>query len=123
MGTNERSARLCVGASAIWLSLFISSAALQPTRAATPAMGHATNDPPANDASSPDQVQTLTGTIVNMNGTRLILRDDDHDTWYHLDDQNQAGKFLGKKVIVRGHLDTRTDMIHVQAITEEPKGR
>ena len=65
-----------------------------------------------------DQTQTLSGVIVSMNGARFILRDDDHDTWYHLDNQEMAGKFLGKKVLVTGKLDTRTDMIHVQAIME-----
>ncbi len=116
--------RSAVATTGICLSLLFSSAAVRPIHAATNPFPKATDDPPAaGDTASPDQVQTLSGVIVNMNGQRLILRDDDHDTWYHLDDQNQASKFLGKKVIVRGHLDTRTDMIHVQAISEEPEKR
>ena len=61
-------------------------------------------------------MQTYAGVIVNMNGQRFILRDDDNNTWYHLDDQQQAAKFLGKKVTASGKLDPSTDFIHVQQI-------
>jgi Protein of unknown function (DUF5818) len=71
-----------------------------------------------NEGSNPDQLHTYAGVIVSMNGARYILRDDENDTWYHLDDQQAAGKFLGKKVLVSGQLDATTDMIHVRGIEE-----
>jgi uncharacterized protein YdeI (BOF family) len=64
-------------------------------------------------------VQTFTGKIMSQNGDRFILRDDTSDIWYHLDDQAQASKYLGKTVQVIGTLDGRNDMIHVRNITEE----
>ena len=51
-----------------------------------------------------------------MNGQRFILRDDDNNAWYHLDDQQKAAQFLGKKVTVFGKLDPSTDFIHVDKI-------
>ena len=63
-------------------------------------------------------VATFTGKIVSQNGVRYILRDEANDVWYHLDDQQQAGKFLGKSVVVTGTLDGRSDMIHIQNISE-----
>jgi uncharacterized protein YdeI (BOF family) len=67
----------------------------------------------------PEVVQTFTGKIMSQNGDRFILRDDTSDIWYHLDDQAQASKYLGKTVQVIGTLDGRNDMIHVRNITEE----
>ena len=46
----------------------------------------------------------------------VILRDDQNDTWYHLDDQKRAAEFLGKKVSITGKLDVTTDFIYVQNI-------
>jgi uncharacterized protein DUF5818 len=65
-----------------------------------------------------DQPQKFEGVIVSKNGEIFVLRDDVNNTWYHLDDQQEAGKHLGKKVLVTGNLDTRTDMIRVQSIAE-----
>jgi Protein of unknown function (DUF5818) len=65
-----------------------------------------------------DQPQKFEGVIVSKNGEIFVLRDDVNNTWYHLDDQREAGKHLGKKVLVTGNLDTRTDMIRVQSIAE-----
>jgi Protein of unknown function (DUF5818) len=59
---------------------------------------------------------TFTGKIVSQNGDRFILRDDVNEVWYHLDDQAQAQKYLGKDVLVSGVLDGRSDMIHVRNI-------
>ena len=61
---------------------------------------------------------TFTGKIVSQNGDRFILRDDANDVWYHLDDQAQAQKYLGKNVVVTGVLDGRSDMIRVRSIAE-----
>jgi hypothetical protein len=66
----------------------------------------------------PDQVKTRSGIIVSMNGELFILRDEQNDTWYHLDDQKTAGAFLGKKVRVIGEVDPATDVIHVERIEE-----
>ena len=63
-------------------------------------------------------VQTFNGKIMSQNGERFILRDDSTDVWYHLDPQEEAGKFLGKNVQVTGILDGRSAMIHVRNIAE-----
>jgi NAD-dependent DNA ligase len=63
-------------------------------------------------------INTFTGKIVSQNGVRYILRDEANDTWYHLDDQQQAGKFFGKTVVVTGTLDGRSDTIHIRTISE-----
>lgn len=64
------------------------------------------------------EVRTFTGKVLSQNGERFILRDEANDVWYHLDDQQQAGKFAGKNVLVTGVLDGRTDTIQVREITE-----
>jgi uncharacterized protein YdeI (BOF family) len=66
-----------------------------------------------------ESAATFTGKIVSQNGDRFILRDDVNELWYHLDDQQQAAKFLGKTVTVKGVLDGRSDMIHVETIVED----
>jgi hypothetical protein len=75
---------------------------------------------PAHTASfsNAETPQTFAGKIVSQNGVRYILRDDQENVWYHLDDQQQAAKYLGKIVNVTGTLDGQTDMIHVSSITE-----
>ena len=74
--------------------------------------------PAAQKVASSDQAQVRSGVILSMNGEMFILRDDEHNTWYHLDDQKKAGSFLGKKVKVSGEVDPTTDVIHVQSIEE-----
>jgi hypothetical protein len=71
-----------------------------------------------NQAQDEAAVNTFTGKIMSQNGVRFILRDDSSDVWYHLDDQQQASKFLGKIVQVTGTLDGRTDTIRVRNIAE-----
>jgi uncharacterized protein DUF5818 len=83
---------------------------LYATALAAPAPQDQTQDTPA--------VTTYTGKIMSQNGVRFILRDDSTDLWYHLDDQEQASKYLGKAVQVTGILDGRTDTIRVRNITE-----
>jgi hypothetical protein len=63
-------------------------------------------------------VEAYSGTIVSLNGQQYVLRDDDSDSWYNLDDQRDASKYAGKKVLVVGRLDTHTDVIHVEQIEE-----
>jgi Protein of unknown function (DUF5818) len=104
-----------LASAAFLLSITLSVAASSATAATNSAQQTASTD---NATANTDQQQTYAGTIVSMNGTRFILRDDNNDTWYHLDNQQSAAKFLGKKVLVTGKLDTTTDMIHVQVIAE-----
>lgn len=66
-----------------------------------------------------DQPQKFLGTIVSMNGELFVLRDDTNNVWYHLDDQDKAGKFAGKKVQVIGVLDGHVDEIRIKSIEEE----
>src|SRR5580700_2951240 len=63
-------------------------------------------------------VQTFSGKIVSQNGVRLVLKDDDNNLWYHLDDQQKASQLLGKDVLVTGTLDGLTGTIRVQSIVE-----
>jgi uncharacterized protein YdeI (BOF family) len=84
--------------------------------ATVPAMSSAVASQPGNTA---DQPQKFVGTIVSMNGERYILRDDANEVWYHLDNQQEAGKYLGKKVEVTGTLEGRSDEILVQSIQVE----
>ena len=80
-----------------------------------PAAPTATMHSVSVEGSETEQFQ---GVIVSKNGEIFVLRDDVNNTWYHLDDQEAAGKHLGEKVLVTGNLDTRTDMIRVQSIAE-----
>lgn len=90
----------------------------------SPLFGGTPNPQPRPDStapSSPSAAEAYSGVVTSLNGERFILRDDANDTWYHLDNQQEAGKFLGKKVRVTGKLDTRTDMIHIQQIAESDR--
>ena len=60
----------------------------------------------------------FSGKIVSQNGVRFVLRDDGNNVWYHLDDQEKAGKLLGKDVVVTGSFDGLTGTIRVQSIVE-----
>jgi protein TonB len=64
--------------------------------------------------------QTFSGKIVSQNGVRFVLRDEDNNVWYHLDDQEKAGKLVGKDVLVTGKFDGLTGTIRVQSIVESP---
>jgi len=72
----------------------------------------------APEAAPSRYVEAYSGTIVSLNGQQFILRDDDDGSWYNLDDQRDAAKFAGKRVLVVGKLDTRTDVIHVEQIED-----
>ena len=85
---------------------------------AAPAVNPANSSAVAIQPGDEPNVNTFTGKIVSQNGVRYILRDEANDVWYHLDDQQQAGKFFGKSVVVTGTLDGRSDMIHIRNITE-----
>jgi hypothetical protein len=63
------------------------------------------------------ELKTFTGTIAKS-GERFVLREDSSKTAYHLDDQQSAGKFAGKRVRVTGVLDASNNTIRVQSIEE-----
>jgi TonB family protein len=62
--------------------------------------------------------QTFGGKIVSQNDVRFVLKDYDNDVWYHIDDQQRAGSFLGKSVLIIGTFDGLTGTIRVQNIVE-----
>src|ERR1700735_4894094 len=64
------------------------------------------------------KAQTFSGKIVSQNGVRFVLRDDENNVWYHLDDQQKAGNLFGKNVLVTGTFDGLTGTIRVQSIVE-----
>ena len=64
------------------------------------------------------KVQTFSGKIVSQNGVRLVLKDDDNNVWYHLDDQQKASQLFGKDVLVTGTFDGLTGTVRVQSIVE-----
>jgi len=66
------------------------------------------------------KTQAFYGKIVSQNGVRFVLRDEDNNVWYHLDDQEKAGKLVGKDVLVTGKFDGLTGTIRVQSIVESP---
>jgi len=71
-----------------------------------------------NNSQDQSEIRTFKGKILSHDGQRLILKDAVNGVWYNLDDQQQAGKFLGKNVLVMGVLDEPTETIHVRSITE-----
>ena len=99
----------------ICIGLFATQSSAARPQPALPAAPAATLHSVSVEGSETEQFQ---GVIVSKNGEILVLRDDVNNTWYHLDDQEAAAKHLGKKVLVTGNLDTRTDMIRVQSIAE-----
>jgi hypothetical protein len=81
---------------------------------------HTTPSKVSQDSLTQQQAkaQTFNGKIVSQNGVRFVLRDDDNNVWYHLDDQEKAGKLVGKDVLVTGKFDGLTGTIRVQSIVE-----
>jgi periplasmic protein TonB len=63
--------------------------------------------------------QTFIGRILSQNAVRYIFRDEASGGWYHLDDQNKAGAFFGKDVVVTGTIDGLTGTIRIQNIREK----
>jgi len=64
------------------------------------------------------KAQAFYGKIVSQNGVRFVLRDDENNVWFHLDDQEKAGKLVGKDVLVTGTFDGLSGTIRVQSIVE-----
>src|SRR5271156_2043063 len=81
---------------------------------------HTTPSKVSQDSLTQQQAkaQTFNGKIVSQNGVRFVLRDDDDNVWYHLDDQQKASKLFGKDVLVTGTFDGLTGTIRVASIVE-----
>ena len=69
---------------------------------------HTAQSKVSQDSLTQKQTKTFSGKIVSQNGVRYVLRDDDNSAWYHLDDQEKAGKLVGKDVLVTGTFDGLT---------------
>ena len=67
-------------------------------------------------STTPSNVHTFMGKILNQNDVRFILRDDATDAWYHLDDQAKAEQFFGKDVVITGTYDGLSGTIRIQTI-------
>ena len=63
------------------------------------------------------KIQTFTGTIINSGGT-FTLNDVSNKAAYQLDDTQKASQFEGKRVNIKGTLDSTKKLIHVIAIEE-----
>jgi hypothetical protein len=63
------------------------------------------------------EAKTFSGTVVK-NGDRFILSDAGTKISYVLDDAQKVSQFEGKKVKVRGTVDTADNTIHVETIEE-----
>ena len=61
------------------------------------------------------KIKTFTGTIAKK-GDQFILTDDSSKSSYSLDDQQTAEKFAGKKVRVKGILDSVNNTIRIETI-------
>ena len=82
--------------------------------------GHIPQSKASQGSFAQTKTQSFYGKIVSQNDVRYILRDDDNDVWYHLDDQEKAAKLVGKDVLVTGKFDGLTGTIRVQNIVESP---
>src|SRR5271154_2914676 len=93
------------------LSLLLCGALLTP---------HRTQSKVSQASFAQTKTQAFYGKIVSQNGVRFVLRDEDNNVWYHLDDQEKAGKLVGKDVLVSGTCDGLTGTIRVQSMVESP---
>lgn len=76
----------------------------------------AQEEEPAEPSAQEAETRTFTGEIKNHGGN-YMLHEEGGKT-YHLDDQNKAKDFDGKKVHVTGTLDEQRMTIHVNGIEE-----
>jgi len=68
-------------------------------------------------SQTPQELKIFTGKITK-NGERFVLTDESTKSAYNLDDQDSAGKFVGKQVRVTGVLDATNNTIRIQSIEE-----
>jgi TonB family protein len=81
---------------------------------------HAKQSNVSQNSLTQEKAQTFSGKIVSINAVRFVLRIDDNDVWYHLDDQQKASQFFGRDVWVTGTFDGLTGTIRVQSIVVAP---
>jgi hypothetical protein len=73
------------------------------------------SSPDMSQASQQQPVQIFAGKIVKSKGN-LVLTDPASDTTYHLQNEDQAKQYVGKRVTVKGTLDPTTNMISISDI-------
>jgi Protein of unknown function (DUF5818) len=99
-------------------ALFLAAALVSSVCVAQTSNPQAPGVEPQTRSQDQPAISTFSGKILLQNGERFILRDDANEVWFHLDDQQDARKFLGKNVSVTGVLDPLTDTIRVSSIVE-----
>jgi uncharacterized protein YdeI (BOF family) len=98
-------------AAALGLSFLSGASAYSATRTET---GKA-NTVFAASQKRDSKFETFTGTIAKK-GDQFVLTDNSSKFSYSLDDQQTAEKFAGKKVRVKGILDTVNNTIRIETI-------
>jgi hypothetical protein len=68
-------------------------------------------------SQTPQELKIFTGKITKS-GELFVLTDESTKSAYNLDDQDSAGKFVGKQVRVTGVLDVTNNTIRIQSIEE-----
>jgi outer membrane biosynthesis protein TonB len=103
----------------ILVTCFLLSGAVCALASQVPFLVAIGDPPPTNQqATTSGNIHTFMGKILNQNDVRFILRDDETDAWYHLDDQAKAQQFFGKDVVVTGTYDGLSGTIRLQTIRE-----
>lgn len=98
-------------AAALGLSLLSGASAYTATRTET----GKTNTAFAASQKRDSKFETFTGTIAKK-GDQFVLTDNSSKFSYSLDDQQTAEKFAGKKVRVKGILDSVNNTIRIETI-------
>jgi hypothetical protein len=96
-------------------ALGLSFAAGASTYTATTTETGKTNKLLAAGQKRDSKFETFNGTIAKK-GDQFVLTDDSSKFSYSLDDQQTAEKFAGKKVRVKGILDTVNNTIRIETI-------
>jgi hemolysin activation/secretion protein len=88
-----------------------------PPTQATPSQAPDQSSQPPQDSqmqsAQPTGTQSFSGTIVKA-GDKYKLQDEASGKSYDIDHQNEVQKFEGKRVRVKGTLDSSGTMIHLQ---------
>jgi hypothetical protein len=97
----------------------------QQTPSSTPTMPGQTGSAPQpeTDTANPHQsARSFEGRIAKSGG-QFVLEDRAAQTSYKLDDQDKAGKYLGKNVKVMATMDARSNLLRVIDIVPASKNR
>jgi len=89
----------------------------QPAPAPQPGQTPDTNGQATSGSQAPSaqaaNTQSFSGTVVKS-GDKYVLKDEASGNTYDIDHQDEVQKFDGKRVKVRGTLDSSGKMIHLQ---------